>query len=100
MSKEVSIDTQLFELNINRLSASIEKLKFDQHANYSLEKTNISPFTDDLGQMVKAIEIIDLYRTLLVKDVQMLTDVGENMRQTDEHLSKQHEHNNGPQMIR
>ncbi|MFP7168907.1 TIGR04197 family type VII secretion effector [Terribacillus sp. 7520-G] len=88
MGKEVAINMEVFETNVSSLKASAEALLFSQHKSYILEKTNISPFTKDLEQMVKAIELLDKYKTLLAQDIQTLKEVGETIRDTDEQLGK------------
>ncbi|WP_366249416.1 TIGR04197 family type VII secretion effector [Terribacillus aidingensis] len=88
MGKEVAINMEVFESNVSSLKASAESLLFSQHKSYTLEKTNIAPFTKDLEQMVKAIELLDKYQSFLTQDIQTLKEVGETMRDTDEQLGK------------
>ncbi|MFB1099715.1 TIGR04197 family type VII secretion effector [Terribacillus sp. JSM ZJ617] len=88
MAKEVAINMEVFESNVSSLKASAEALLFSEHKSYTLEKTNIAPFTKDLEQMIKALELLDKYKTLLTQDIQTLKEVGETMRDTDEQLGK------------
>ncbi|MFJ6414150.1 TIGR04197 family type VII secretion effector [Terribacillus saccharophilus] len=88
MGKEVAINMEVFESNVSSLKASAEALLFSQHKSYTLEKTNIAPFTKDLEQMIKAIELLEKYKAMLTEDIQTLKEVGETMRDTDEQQGK------------
>ncbi|WP_249872491.1 TIGR04197 family type VII secretion effector [Oceanobacillus saliphilus] len=101
MAEEVGINSEVFRSNIEKLRGSLSNLESKIHANQTFKKTNITPFTNDLENIIKAVELINKYKMLLDEDISTLNNVGEQMRQNDEDLARQHNHvSNGTKAIR
>ncbi|WP_153463044.1 TIGR04197 family type VII secretion effector [Sediminibacillus terrae] len=99
MAEEVGINIDVFRSNIKKLQSSVSGLESGMKTNRSFEKTNIKPFIDDLENTIKAIELLEEYKTLLISDINTLEETGEKMREKDEELARPM-NNMGPQQIR
>lgn len=101
---EVSINIGLFRSNISHLRDSLSGLDSTIKTSRTFDKTNISPFTDDLENIIKATELIGKYKTLLDEDIKTLESVGEQMRERDEEIANSNQsvssNPNGPEAIR
>lgn len=98
---EVGINNDDFRSKVDNLRNSVTALDSKIKTNRTFEKTNIKPFTNDLENLIKAVELINKYKTLLNDDISILEDVGEQMKQNDEELASRNHHvNNGPQPLR
>ncbi|WP_106496023.1 TIGR04197 family type VII secretion effector [Lentibacillus sp. Marseille-P4043] len=101
MGEEVGINIGVFRSNVKNLRSSLSDLESGIKTSRTFDKTNITPFIDDLENTIKAIELLKKYKTLLDTDITTLGDIGEKMRETDENLGKQPSGiTNGPQPIR
>ncbi|WP_371069048.1 TIGR04197 family type VII secretion effector [Sediminibacillus sp. JSM 1682029] len=99
MAEEVGINMDVFRSNIKKLQSSVSGLESGMKTNRSFDKTNIKPFIDDLENTIKAIELLEEYKTLLISDINTLEETGEKMREKDEELARPM-NNMGPQQIR
>lgn len=98
---EVGINSDVFRSNVDNLRNSLTDLESKIKTNRTFEKTNITPFTNDLENIIKAVELINKYKIMLDQDISTLKDVGEQMKQNDEELARRNNHvSNGPQAIR
>ncbi|GAB3799652.1 TIGR04197 family type VII secretion effector [Virgibacillus kimchii] len=98
---EVGINHGEFRSNVENLRNSVTALDSKIKTNRTFEKTNISPFTNDLENIIRAVELINKYKTLLNDDISILEDVGEQMKQNDEELASRNHHvSNGFQPLR
>ncbi|WP_449354457.1 TIGR04197 family type VII secretion effector [Virgibacillus natechei] len=86
---QVGINISVFRSNITKLRSSLSSLESGIKPNKTLDKTNITPYMDDLENVIKAVELLEKYKTLLDTDIGTLKEVGETMRENDEHLSRQ-----------
>lgn len=98
---EVSINIEVFRSNVNNLRKSISNLDSNIKTSRTFDKTNISPFIDDLENIIKATELIKKYKTLLDEDIKTLEHVGEQMKQKDEEIANKNNYvSSGPKAIR
>ncbi|MEN1967635.1 TIGR04197 family type VII secretion effector [Lentibacillus sp. N15] len=100
MSEKVSIDIGTFNSNIKKLRSSLAGLEIGIEKDRSFDKTNITPFTDDLENTMKAIELLSKYKNMLDTDITTLEGVGESMKENDERLAAMQADINGPQPLR
>lgn len=89
---EVGINHGEFRSNVENLRNSVTALDSKIKTNRTFEKTNISPFTNDLENIIRAVELINKYKTLINEDIITLEDVGEQMKQNDEELANRNHH--------
>lgn len=68
MSKEVSINIELFRANIKNLEDSLTRLESGMKKNSVFDYTNITPFINDLKHLVQADKLLEQYKTLLETD--------------------------------
>lgn len=103
MGEEIGIKIEVFRANIKKLRSSLSRLDSGIPKNRSFHRTNITPFTDDLENTIKAIELLIRYKSLLDADIRSLEDIGERIWETDERLAKNannnRHHMSGPQPI-
>ncbi|WP_164216040.1 TIGR04197 family type VII secretion effector [Virgibacillus sp. YIM 98842] len=98
---EVGINFDVFRSNVDNLRSSASNLESSIKTSRTFDKTNISPFIDDLENIIQAAELIDKYKTLLNEDINTLEHVGEQMRQNDEELANRNNYvSHGPQPLR
>lgn len=88
MSEEIVLNIALFTDNIIALRNSVNKLEDYMSKSETFDKTNITPFTHDLENMIQAIELLEQYKALFLEDITVIEDVGEKLREQDELLSK------------
>ncbi|MGY0691180.1 TIGR04197 family type VII secretion effector [Virgibacillus sp. FSP13] len=103
MGEEVGINIGVFRSNVKNLRSSLSDLESGIKTSRTFDKTNITPFMDDLENTIKAIELLKKYKTLLDTDITTLGEVGERMRENDERLASYASNNipvSGPQPIR
>ncbi|MGX4668999.1 TIGR04197 family type VII secretion effector [Cerasibacillus sp. JNUCC 74] len=87
MGEEVGLNIDVFRSNITKLRSSLSSLESGIKTNRTFDKTNIKPFTNDLENIVNAIELLIKYKTLLNVDITSLEDIGEKMQENDERLA-------------
>lgn len=98
---EVGINYDLFQTAINHLNNSVTALESSMKTNRTFEKTNITPFTNDLENIIKAVELLNRYKQVLIQDISTLQDIGEQMKQKDEELAgRTNQVSDGPIPIR
>lgn len=101
MMSEVGINFDVFQSNVDNLRNSVTDLDSNIKTNRTFEKTNISPFTNDLENIIKAVELVNQYKIMLEQDISTLRDIGEQMKQNDEELANRNNVvSSGPQAIR
>ncbi|WP_077320206.1 TIGR04197 family type VII secretion effector [Virgibacillus proomii] len=88
MSKEVSINMDVFRSNIEKIRETATSLKTGIKTNRTFKKTNIKPFINDLENIIKGVELLERYKQLLIEDIYTLKHVGEQMRENDERQSQ------------
>ncbi|AUJ26911.1 MULTISPECIES: TIGR04197 family type VII secretion effector [Virgibacillus] len=88
MGEQVGINIEVFRENVSRLKAAVSNINSSTNKNWTFDKTNITPFTNDLENAVKAMTILERYVTLLSNDIDTLKNIGESMKEKDEELSK------------
>ncbi|MEC5425189.1 TIGR04197 family type VII secretion effector [Virgibacillus sp. C22-A2] len=87
MIEEVGINLGEFQSNISRLRSSASGIESSIKTNRTFNKTNIEPFTNDLEHIIRAIELIRKYQTLLNSDIDTLEQTGEKMKENDERIA-------------
>lgn len=87
MSEEIGINIELYHSNIKKLNASISDITSDLNKFQAFDKTNISPFKDDLENMIQAIQLLEKYKAILKQDVNTLRETGDAIRKKDEELA-------------
>lgn len=100
--EEVGIKFSEFQSIISALRTSASNLETSIKANRTFRKTNIKPFTEDLEQVIKAIELMTKYQALLNSDIDILEETGKQMKENDEELAaiSKIDINTGPQPLR
>lgn len=88
MSKEVGINIELFQANVEKLSSSLTSLQTNLLKTKSFSNTNITPFTEDLQNVVKAMELLEKYKLILEADIITLKQTGESVMENDERVAK------------
>ncbi|MGP4040975.1 TIGR04197 family type VII secretion effector [Gracilibacillus sp. D59] len=99
MSKEVSINMNVFRSNVSKLRSAVAEIETNKTTN-SFSKTNIEPFTKDLENVIEAMELLEQYKTILESDIVTLEQTGEQMKEQDEKLASVNYPISGPQPIR
>lgn len=98
---EVGINIDIFRSNVDNLRNSVTDLESKIKTNRTFEKTNITPFINDLENIIKSVELINKYKLMLDQDISILKDVGEQMKENDEELASRNSHIiYGPKTIR
>lgn len=92
MSDRISINIGLYNENMDNLSNEISSVEGTVKTSETFDKTNITPFTNDLEHTIRAIELLDKYKELLVEDIAVFKKTGEKIREQDEALSQVHHH--------
>lgn len=100
MSKEVSINIELFRANIKKLEDSLTRLESGMKKNSAFDYTNITPFINDLKHLVQADKLLEQYKTLLDADIRTLQRTGESMKEHDDRLAQTHHRAAGPQLMK
>ncbi|MFD1361466.1 TIGR04197 family type VII secretion effector [Lentibacillus salinarum] len=100
MAEEVGINMGEFRSNIATLRSSASSIESGIKTNRTFDKTTIKPFTKDLENVIKAIELLQKYQTLLDSDIDTLEQTGEKMKENDERLAQANPGIMGPQPIR
>ncbi|MTW86061.1 TIGR04197 family type VII secretion effector [Virgibacillus dakarensis] len=102
MAEVVGINIGEFQSNIEKLRSSLSGLESSIKTSRTFDKTNIAPFTDDLENTIKAVKLLEEYKTLLDTDITTLEDTGEQMRENDENLANYNnpDPESGPQPLR
>lgn len=88
MSEQVSINIDLFHANVDKLKSSLSDLTSGLNKNQTFTTTNISPFKDDLENLVKAIQLLEKYKAFLEEDIHTLKGTGDSIREKDEELAR------------
>lgn len=99
MSKDISVNVSVFKGNIANLQTSMRGVDCQIDTNESLEKTNLAPFTDNLEALVQLLTILDNYKMLFEKDVQILDQIGEDIQEQDEKLATSNHHYSGHEPV-
>ncbi|SHM54906.1 TIGR04197 family type VII secretion effector [Gracilibacillus kekensis] len=89
MTKEVSINMNVFRSNISNLRTSEGKLEGNIKNDWTFDKTNITPFTNDLENTLRTMELLKRYVEMLENDIITLQSIGEKIQETDENLGNQ-----------
>ncbi len=102
MSEKISLNIALFKDNVISLRNSVTSVDGQMSTSETLEKTNITPFIDDLENTIRALELLIEYKAMFQADLEVLEDVGEKIREKDLQLSQvqQHDIRDGYQPIR
>ncbi|GAE94511.1 hypothetical protein JCM21714_3673 [Gracilibacillus boraciitolerans JCM 21714] len=102
MTKEVNINMNVFRSNISKLRTSEAELEGNIKDEWTFDKTNITPFTNDLENSLRTMELLKKYVDLLESDIITLQSIGgEKIQETDEKLGSQIDSSNFvPQSIR
>ncbi|MBU9723486.1 MULTISPECIES: TIGR04197 family type VII secretion effector [Bacillaceae] len=101
MGKEVRINIEVFNTNVEKLRNSVSGLETKLQTNRVFQKTNISPFVDDVENTARALEVLKKYRLFLEDDIVLLHDTGESMRDNDEQIATRINHVvSGPQPLK
>lgn len=101
MTEKVGINPSEFQSSISVLRSSASDIRSGIKTNRTFNKTNISPLIKDLEHVIKAIELIKRYQTLLSSDIDTLEQTGEQIKENDERLAAISKSNvNGSQPIR
>lgn len=87
MIDKIGINLGEFQLHISTLKSSATGIESSIETNRTFNKTNITPFTKDLEHIIKAIELINKYQTLLHSDIDTLNQTGKKIKETDERLA-------------
>ncbi|MFC0015758.1 MULTISPECIES: TIGR04197 family type VII secretion effector [Allobacillus] len=87
MNKEVGIHSDQFQSLTSSLRASVSGID-GIRTNRSFHQTNSKPFTNDLENIVRAIELIQRYQELMHSDVDVLMKTGEEIKEQDRKLSE------------
>lgn len=88
MPTEVGININLFRSNVEKLRSSLADLEIDGTKTKSFHHTNINPFKGDLQSLIKTIELLQRYKTILNGDIHTLKQTGEAIRENDERIAK------------
>ncbi|MEI3613013.1 TIGR04197 family type VII secretion effector [Pseudogracilibacillus sp. SO30301A] len=88
MSEKISLNIALFKDNVISLRNSVTSIDGQMSTSETLEKTNITPFIDDLENTIRALELLIEYKALFQADLEVLEDVGEKIREKDTQLSQ------------
>ncbi|WP_416151675.1 TIGR04197 family type VII secretion effector [Salipaludibacillus sp. HK11] len=99
MSKEVSINVNVFRSNVSKFKTSISSIESNKTFE-TFSKTNIEPFTKDLESVSEVVELLKLYKSVLNNDIVRLENTGESLKETDEELARVNHNHTGTQMIR
>ncbi|GAB3799603.1 TIGR04197 family type VII secretion effector [Virgibacillus kimchii] len=101
MIEEVSINPGELKSQISALRSSASSLESSIKTSRTFNKTNIKPFIKDLENVIRAIELLQKYQTLLNSDIDILEQTIEQMRENDERLAAlQKTDVTGPQPLR
>lgn len=102
MSEKISLNIALFKDNVISLRNSVTSVDGQMSTSETLEKTNITPFIDDLENTIRALELLIEYKAMFQADLEVLEDVGEKIREKDTQLSQvqQHDIRDGYQPLR
>lgn len=92
MSEKISLNYGLFKGNMNDLKTSVNKLESSMSKSESFDKTNITPFINDLENMISALEMLERYKSLFLEDIEVINDAGEKLKEQDEVLSQTRRH--------
>lgn len=92
MSEKISLNIALFKDNVTSLRNSVTSIDGQMSTSETLEKTNITPFIDDLENTIRALELLIEYKALFQADLEVLEDVGEKIREKDTQLSQVQRH--------
>lgn len=87
MIDKIGINLGEFQLHISTLKSSATGIDSSIETNRTFNQTNITPFTKDLEHIIKAIELINKYQTLLHSDIDTLNQTGKKIKETDERLA-------------
>jgi len=87
MIDKIGINPGEFQLHISTLKSSVSGIESSIETNRTFNQTNITPFTKDLEHIIKAIELINKYQTLLHSDIDTLDQTGKKIKETDERLA-------------
>ncbi|WP_010532269.1 TIGR04197 family type VII secretion effector [Lentibacillus jeotgali] len=101
MTKEIGINMGVFSSNISKLRSSVSALDGSIKKDWTYNKTNISPLTNDLENTIRAMELLKRYISLMEADINTLEIIGERLQEIDDRLGDQIESMpNNPQPIR
>ncbi len=92
MSEKISLNIALFKDNVISLRNSVTSVDGQMSTSETLEKTNITPFIDDLENTIRALELLIEYKAMFQADLEVLEDVGEKIREKDTQLSQVQRH--------
>lgn len=87
MIDEISINPGEFQLHISALRSAASSIECGIDTDRTFNKTNINPLVKDLEQVIKGIELIKRYQTLLNSDIETLVQTGEEIKENDERLA-------------
>lgn len=96
MAGEVGINMGVFQSNVSHLRSSASSIESSIKTSTTFDKTNIQPFTKDLENVIKAVELLQKYKTLLYADITALESTGETMQENDKKLAQAHNPISGP----
>lgn len=85
---EVGVKINEAQSIVSTLRSSTSSIQINMSTNRSFTKTNITPFTKDLEKVIRAVELLKQYRTLLISDIDILEQTIEKIRENDERISK------------
>lgn len=100
MVVEIGINLSEFQSSVDALRTSSSNLVSSIQKNRTFDKTNIQPFTKDLENVIRAVDLLQQYKSLLESDINTLEHTGENIRENDEGLAQANTNVlDGPQKI-
>ena len=100
MAEEISINMGEFRTNITKLRNAVVNLESGMEVTHAFDQTNIEPFTKDLENIQKILDLIERYKGLLDSDITVLESTGEKMQETDEKIAQTMIKGAGPQPTR
>lgn len=88
MGEEIKLNKGLYNSHLDNLNTAVTDVEGTIEKNLVFDKTNITPFTNDLENTIKAIELLDRYKQLFIDDIAIFREKGEILSQQDEQLAQ------------
>lgn len=89
MTQEIKLDYDQFKSHVSTLRSSVNGIESSVKTNRTFEDTNINPLIKDLEHIIRTLELLKKYQTSLHKDIDVLEQVGEKIRERDLELAEQ-----------
>lgn len=89
MTQEIKLDYDAFQSLVSTLRTSTSGIESSVKTSRTFEDTNINPLIKDLEHIIRTLELLKKYQTSLHKDIDVLEQVGEKIKERDLELAEQ-----------